>query len=113
MADNKQSKIVDVPTVQEVYANQFISAGFDGASITINLGTSPLMPSKMGEGIKEGNEPAVFVTARLAISAPAAIDFITQVSGMLDKIGLTGKGGPAAAAGGAKPTVLAGDTWKR
>ena len=29
MADNKQSKIVDVPTVQEVYANQFISAGFD------------------------------------------------------------------------------------
>ncbi|MGV8840005.1 MAG: hypothetical protein ACWA6X_06830 [Bauldia sp.] len=113
MADNKQqSRIVDVPTVQEVYANQFISAGFDGASITINLGTSRLMPAKMGEGIKDGNEPAVFVTARLAISAPAAIDFITQVSGMLDKIGLTGKGG-AAAAPAAKPTVLAGDTWKR
>jgi len=75
LADNKQNtKVVDVPTVHEVYANQFIAAGFDGSSVTISLGTSRLMPEKMGDGIKEGAQPAVFVTARLAISAAAAVD---------------------------------------
>ncbi len=89
MADNKQRfKIVDVPTVHESYANQFVSAGFDGSSVTVTLGTGRLVPEKMGEGIKEGTLPAVYVTARLAISAPAAIELITNLTGMMNQIGL-------------------------
>lgn len=117
MADNKQNtKVVDVPTVHEVYANQFIAAGFDGSSVTISLGTSRLMPEKMGDGIKEGAQPAVFVTARLAISAAAAVDFITNVSGMLERVGLMqNKGAPAGGAPGGAPAGGAprGDTWGR
>lgn len=96
MADPKQQprfKIVDTPTVHEAYANQFISAGFDSASVTITLGTSRLVPERMGEGIKEGSVPSVYVTARLALSAPAAVELIRNISGMLEQIGLMPKGG--------------------
>jgi len=94
VADNRpqQSKIVDVPTVHETYANQFIAAGFDGSSVTITLGTSRFVPEKMGEGLKEGSGPTVFVTTRIAISAPAAVEFVTNLTGMLDQIGLMPKG---------------------
>jgi hypothetical protein len=116
-------RVVDVPTVHEVYSNQFISAGFDGSSVTITLGTTTQMPERMGEGIKEGNQPIVYVSSRLAISAPAMLDFITSVSSMLEKIGVTpakvakmmptdsGRLQPPAAAPGSAP--FSGDTWGR
>ena len=125
MADKQpRFRVVDVPTVSEVYSNQFISAGFDGSSVTITLGTTTQMPERMGEGIKEGNQPIVYVSSRLAISAPAMLDFITSVSSMLEKIGVTpakmakmqpptdsGRLQPPAAAPGSTP--FSGDTWGR
>ena len=122
MADNRQNfRVIDVATVHEVYANQFISAGYDGSSLSITLGTAVQIPEKMREGIKAGAQPDVYVTARLAISAPAMVDFITSVTGMLDRMGVmpakagaparpplpTDSGKPPAPAG--KP--FQGDTW--
>jgi|SRR5688572_9905791 orotidine-5'-phosphate decarboxylase len=95
MADagtKQRFKIVDIPEVPETYANQFIAAGFDGSSVSVTLGTSRFVPEKMGEGLKEGSQPQVFVTTRLTISAPAAIEFVTNLTGMLDQIGLMPKG---------------------
>lgn len=113
MADNtKPQKIWDVPTVHEVYANQFISAGFDGSSVTLQLGTSRLMPEKMGEGIKDGAQPGVYVTARLAISAAAMVELITNITGMLDKIGIMKKPGGTSGSIPA-PSQLTGEKWGR
>ena len=99
MADRQRYKIVEIPTVQETYANQFVSGGFDGSSIAINLGTARLVPERMGDRPKDGAIPQVFVTTRLMMSVPAAMEMVKQLSGMMDQIGLKpGQSDPAATA---------------
>jgi len=96
MADRQRYKVVEIPTVQETYANQFVSGGFDGSSIAINLGTARLVPERMGDQPKDGSVPQVYVTTRLMMSVPAALEMVKQLSGMMDQIGLkSGQGGPA------------------
>jgi hypothetical protein len=87
VAEKQRYKIVEVPGVPETYANQFISGGFDGSSISINLGTARLIPQKMGD-IPEGTLPQVFVTTRLMMSVPAAMEMVKQLSGMMEQMGL-------------------------
>lgn len=103
MAEKQRYKIVEVPGVPETYANQFISGGFDGSSISINLGTARLIPQKMGD-IPEGTLPQVFVTTRLMMSVPAAMEMVKQLSGMMEQMGLkmsaSAQGAPAGGPGG-------------
>jgi hypothetical protein len=99
MADRQRYKVVEIPTVQETYANQFVSGGFDGSSIAINLGTARLAPERMGDQPKDGAIPQVYVTTRLMMSVPAALEMVKQLTGMMDQIGLkSGQGGPTPAA---------------
>jgi hypothetical protein len=98
VAEKQRYKIVEVPGVPETYANQFISGGFDGSSISINLGTARLIPQKMGD-IPEGTLPQVFVTTRLMMSVPAAMEMVKQLSGMMEQMGLK----MSASAQGASP----------
>lgn len=98
MADKQRYKVVEIPTVQEQYANQFVSGGFDGSSVAINLGTARLVPERMGDLPKDGAVPQVYVTTRLMMSVPAAMEMVKQLSGMMDQIGLkSGQPGPAPA----------------
>ena len=104
MADKQRFKIVEVPGVPEQYANQFVSGGFDGSSVAITLGTARMIPEKMGDMPKEGTIPAVYVTTRLMLSVPAALEMIKQLKGMLDQIGLkmppARQGAPDSSGGG-------------
>ncbi len=105
MADDKPKfRIVDDPTVHEVYANQFVSASFNGRSFSITLGTSRPLPETTGEASSEETRPRFYV---LEIAASAAVDFITSVSGMLNEIGLLRKA--------ETPTTrkFQGDVWGR
>ena len=83
-----QYKIVEIPGVPEQYANQFVSGGFDGSSIAITLGTARMVPQRMGDMPKEGNQPQVYVTTRLMMSVPAAMEMIKQLTGMMDRMGM-------------------------
>jgi hypothetical protein len=87
VAEKQKYKIVEVPGVPETYANQFISGGFDGSSISINLGTARLIPQRMGD-VPEGAVPQVYVTTRLMMSVPAAMEMVRQLSGMMEQMGL-------------------------
>ncbi len=87
MADG-QYKIVEIPGIPEQYANQFVSGGFDGSSIAITLGTARMVPERMGDMPKEGALPSVYVTTRLMMSVPAALEMIKQLTGMMDRMGM-------------------------
>lgn len=99
MADKQRYKIVEIPGVPEQYANQFISGGFDGSSISINLGTARMIPDRMGDMPKEGAQPQVYVTTRLMMSVPSAMEMVKQLSGMMEQMGLKMPSGGAPAAG--------------
>jgi hypothetical protein len=50
MAEAKQKfKIIDNPSVGELYANKLITASFDGGAVAITLGTSRFLPEQGGE----------------------------------------------------------------
>ncbi len=106
MADKQRFRIVEIPGVPEQYANQFVSGGFDGSAIAITLGTARMIPDKMGDMPKEGTIPSVYVTTRLMLSVPAALEMIKQLKGMMDQIGLKmpapgqNKAAPAGGQGG-------------
>jgi hypothetical protein len=108
----QQYKISDAPNVPETYANQFISGGFDGSSIAINLGTARLIPDRMGDRPKEGGIPTVVVTTRLMMSVAAAVEMIKQLTGMMETMGI--KVPTVSGAGAAAPTsapAVGGDSW--
>ena len=98
MAEKQRYKIVELPNVPEQYANQFVSGGFDGSAISINLGTARLVPERMGDLPKDGAVPVVYVTTKLMMSVPAAMEMVKQLSGMMDQIGIksapTGQSAP-------------------
>lgn len=108
MADKQRFRIVEIPGVPEQYANQFVSGGFDGSSIAITLGTARMIPERMGDMPKEGAIPSVYVTTRLMLSVPAALEMIKQLKGMMDQIGLKL---PEGQGGGQPTTMKTGSGW--
>ena len=103
MADKARYRIAENPDLPEQYANQFISGGFDGSSISINLGTARMVPERMGDMPKEGALPTVHVTTRLMMSVPAALEMVKQLSGMMEQMGVKqpAQGAPAGGPSGA------------
>ena len=104
MADKQRFRIVEIPGVPEQYANQFVSGGFDGSAIAITLGTARMIPDKMGGMPKEGTIPSVYVTTRLMLSVPAALEMIKQLKG------IDGSDRPQNAGAGAKQSSASGRT---
>lgn len=102
MAEKARYRIAENPDLREQYANQFISGGFDGSSISINLGTARMVPERMGDMPKEGSLPTVHVTTRLMMSVPAALEMVKQLTGMMEQMGIKApaQGGAQAAPAG-------------
>ena len=44
--ENMKFKFVDDPSVRESYANKFISASFDGATVIVTLGAARFVPRR-------------------------------------------------------------------
>lgn len=107
MAEKQRFKIVEIPGVPENYANQFVSGGFDGSSIAVTLGTARMVPDRMGDMPKDGAVPQVYVTTRLMLSVPAALEMIKQLKGMMDQIGIK----LPEEQGGQTATVKTGSSW--
>lgn len=78
--DSKRLKVHDDPKVRETYANQMVSASFDGGSLILTLGVRRYVPECVGEPV----EPAsVLVTERLAITPGVAAEMINSLQGLL------------------------------
>lgn len=112
-------RVVDDPTIHEIYANQFISASYDGRSVTLTFGTSRPIPERMGEGNKEEVPLQVHV---FEMTPAAATDMVTSIEGMLKNSGVIrdepARGGWFGGGGGGGDTWGSGgggggDTWGR
>ena len=96
--ERKIFKILDDPTVRESYANKLVSASFDGGAVVVTLGATRFVPEDTAQNVKEGNPPAVHVTARLAISPGGAVELANALGNMLKTLSEIQKKSAAAAA---------------
>jgi hypothetical protein len=83
---NQYQQIIDDPAIREIYANKVISAQFDGGSVVVTLGAQRTTPKRINEQAAGGAMPDVHVSARLALSAPAAIELIKALNGLLSAV---------------------------
>jgi len=83
MAEPQKLKIIDNPSVGELYANKLVAASFDGGAVVITLGTARFVPEQSDKASKEGTVQPVHVTARLAISPAGAVELANALNAML------------------------------
>lgn len=87
MADEQRKPVVvDDGRVGETYANKTIGSSFDGATITVTLGTTRVVPKRLNTPLSEEDPLAVYVTARLALTPAAAIELVNTLNGMLSTL---------------------------
>lgn len=84
MADQQQKlRLVDVPEIVEVYANKLVNTTFDGGAFSVTFGATRLLAERVGEMPQQGQQPAVYVTARLALSPAVAVELVNAMNGLL------------------------------
>jgi hypothetical protein len=83
MAEPQKLKVIDNPSVGELYANKLVAASFDGGSVVITLGTARVVLDQNAKAPKEAAPPPVHVTARLAISPAGAVELANALTAML------------------------------
>jgi hypothetical protein len=83
MAESQKLKIIDNPSIGELYANKLVAASFDGGAVVITLGTARFVPEQGAKDSKERPIPPVHVTARLAISPAGAVELANALNAML------------------------------
>src|SRR6516165_5679067 len=84
MADTQQKpRVEDDPRVLEVYGNKVVSTSFDGGAVVITIGTSRFLPERIDDAPQQGQQPVIHVTARLALSPPAAVELGNALNNIL------------------------------
>ena len=87
MAEAQQKfKIIDNPSIGELYANKLVATSFDGGAVSITLGTTRFIPEQGGEFPKQGKPASVHVTARLALSPGGAVELANALGAMLNTL---------------------------
>jgi hypothetical protein len=82
----QKPKVIDNPDVTEVYANKFISAAFDGGAVSLTFGCIRFVPERTDSPPRQGQQPEVHVTGRLALSPTAAVELINSLNNILATI---------------------------
>jgi hypothetical protein len=59
--------------------------------VVITIGAARFLPERIDDVLQQGRQPVVHVTARLALSPPAAVELINALNNIL---GAMTKGGP-------------------
>jgi hypothetical protein len=75
-------KVIDTPSINEVYANKVVATSFDGGAVTVTLGATRFLPEH-AETPKEKQAANVHVTARVALSPAAAVELTNALGAML------------------------------
>ena len=90
MADTQQKpRIQDDARVLEVYGNKVVSTSFDGGAVVITIGTARFLPERIDDALQQGQQPVIHVTARLALSPPAAVELGNALNNILRAMGTT------------------------
>jgi len=84
MADTQQKpRIQDDARVLEVYGNKVVSTSFDGGAVIITIGTTRFLPERIDDAPEQGQQPVIHITARLALSPPAAVELGNALNNIL------------------------------
>ena len=86
-------RIVDDGDVREHYCNKLVSSNFDGAAVTLTLGTTRYTPEQTDDLPKAGAQPDIFVTNRIALAPAAAIELLNALNMILNAMSKSGAGG--------------------
>jgi hypothetical protein len=87
MADNQpKPRIIDSPEVREIYVNKTIGSSFDGATISLLLGCTRIVPDRLDLPPQQAQPPSVYVTGRIALSPAAAVELANALNGILATI---------------------------
>jgi hypothetical protein len=81
---HKKPRVIDDPTIREVYGNKLISVSFDGGAVILTIGVSRFVPNRIDEPPTEA--PPVYASGRIALSPAAAVEFVNGVSGILNTV---------------------------
>lgn len=82
-ADKPKVRIHDDPSVREVFASKLISTFFDGGALVITLGAHRVLVDKTHT---PPNTPAIYTTARLALTPEAANELINGLNSLASAI---------------------------
>jgi hypothetical protein len=97
---NQKPRVVDDPTIREAYGDKIVTTSFDGGAVIITAGVIRMMPERIDEAPMR--LPDVHVTARLALSPPAAVELVNAISGVLNAATLAQAMPPGASGGQAQ-----------
>jgi orotidine-5'-phosphate decarboxylase len=86
MAAPQTMRLIDAPSVNEIYANKLINTAFDGATVSLTLGTTRLLTERVDQAPDQGQTPTVHVTARVALSPSAAIELVNALTQLLNAL---------------------------
>jgi hypothetical protein len=84
MADTQHKpRVQDDARVLEVYGNKVVSTSFDGGAVVITIGATRFLPERIDDAPQQGQQPVIHVTARLALSPPAAVELGNALNNIL------------------------------
>ncbi len=84
MADQQKPQIIDNPAANEIYTNKIIGSSYDGATISLTLGCTRVVPERLET--QPTPVPAVYVAARLSLTPAAAAELVNTLNSMLGAI---------------------------
>jgi hypothetical protein len=90
--EQRKPVVIDDAHVGETYANKTIGSSFDGATITVTLGSTRVVPKRVDTPPSGEETLAVYVTARLALTPAAAVELVNTLNGMLSTLAKSQKG---------------------
>jgi hypothetical protein len=84
MTDTKQKpRVVDDPSIREVYADKLIGVSFDGSTIVATVGAVRMIPKR----IDDAPTPeccSIHIAARLAFSPRLGIELVQAISATMN-----------------------------
>jgi hypothetical protein len=85
--------ISDDPCVAEIYSNKLVAASFDGSAVVVTFGVTRFVPESItASPQRKGGHQPVHVTARLALSPVAAVEFVSALNKLLRMLRPTNRG---------------------
>lgn len=89
MAENKPMIVHDDPSVTEVFCSRLISTVVEDGAIIATFGVLRFVPDRTHSVPPPDKQPALYVTARFALSDKAARSPLHSLNNLLNKPGST------------------------
>lgn len=85
---NLKPKVIENCDATERYANKLVGTSFDGGAIIITLGVARFTPERIDDPPRDGEDPTVTISHRIAMSPACAIEMLTAVNQLLGAVAM-------------------------